>query len=81
MTGEEERELNSIGIQMFGKQLIMLDDTEMTAVLAEKAAQQRNYLRGLIATALDASIDQCTRCKTCDVQVDAVMAVLEGTAA
>jgi hypothetical protein len=41
MTDEEERELNSIGVQMFGKQLIMLDDAEMAAVLTERAAQQR----------------------------------------
>ena len=77
MTDEEERELNSIAVQQFGKQLIMLDDAEMAAVLTERATQQRNTLRARIAAALDASIDRCARCKTCDTQVDAVMAVLE----
>ena len=33
-------------------------------------------LRERIAAALDASIDRCARCKVCDAQIDAVMAVL-----
>lgn len=33
-------------------------------------------LRERIAAALDASMDRCARCRTCDVQVDAVMALL-----
>lgn len=33
-------------------------------------------LRHRIAAALDASIDECARCKVCDAQADAVMAVL-----
>lgn len=33
-------------------------------------------LRERITQALDESIDQCARCKVCDKQVDAVMAVL-----
>jgi hypothetical protein len=40
MTNKEERELNSIAVQRFGKQLIMLDDAEMTEVLSERAKQQ-----------------------------------------
>jgi hypothetical protein len=77
MTNEEERELNAIAVQQFGKQLIMLDDAEMTAVLTERTAEQRSHLRARIAFALDDSLDQCAQCKVCKVQVDAVMAVLE----
>lgn len=34
-------------------------------------------LRDRIAAALDASMDNCARCKTCDTQADAVMTVLQ----
>jgi hypothetical protein len=34
-----ERELNSIAVQRFGKQLIMLDDAEMEEVLRERNRQ------------------------------------------
>lgn len=35
-------------------------------------------LRTRIDAALQESMDRCARCKTCDVQVDAVMAVIAG---
>jgi hypothetical protein len=37
-------------------------------------------LRARIDAALQQSIDRCARCKACDAQVDAVMAVIAGLA-
>ena len=42
----------------------------------DKSAALRT-VRERLEAALDASIDRCARCKVCDVQIGAVMAVIE----
>lgn len=58
-----------------GKTWEQLPSDRRRAWLAVAGVLQHDLtgLRDLIEAALDGSIDRCARCKTCDVQVDAVM--------
>lgn len=78
--GDREAELMIDRWREYGPEGVNIIIVEDVAAIAAAAPAPAADLRDRIEAALNASMDRCARCKTCDVQVDAVMAVVAGAA-